>query len=70
MSNHPNRNTNTKITPEMVRALRGDLTQIEFANLMKVNRRTVQRWETEGEIRPSYIAWLGMCAIMLEQKNE
>lgn len=64
-NNHPNRNRRYQVTPEMVVALRGDMTQDACANLYKVSLRTYQRWEQhDGGVRPSYLAWIGMREVM------
>jgi DNA-binding transcriptional regulator YiaG len=67
MTSHPNRNKAYQVTPEMVVALRGDLTQDAVSKLWRTNIRTVQRWES-GEIRPSYCTWIGMQAIIKGKK--
>ena len=68
MSNHPNRSN--PITPDMVIALRNsaELTQTTAAKLWRCSLRTVQRWESQNEIRPSYAAWVGMQEIIRREK--
>ena len=66
MSNHPNRSN--PITPDMVIALRGELTQTAAAKLWRCSLRTVQRWES-GNIQPSYATWVGMQEIIRRGKS-
>jgi len=66
MSNHPNRSK--PVIPAQIVALRGDLSQAAVAKLWRVSLRTIQRWES-GEIRPSYIAWIGMREIIKTRRN-
>ena len=58
---------NNPITPDMVLALRGELTQTAAAKLWRCILRTVQRWES-GEIKPSFATWAGMQEIIRREK--